>query len=181
MLAQRQTKYADLLKRRPELQAALQACRSTGATLLIARLSRLRRDAPFLFNLYGSGVRFIACDMPEADRELVWLMALAAEKERKKNSARTKEAMAAAKARGRHFGNPSGETCLTMKQRRQGNLEALKTIRARARNFALQLQDTLDQLATQGVTSASGMARALNEKCVLTTRGGRRHKFCSTE
>ena len=39
----------------------------TGATLLIAKLDRLSRDAHFLIGLQKAGVSFVAADMPEAN------------------------------------------------------------------------------------------------------------------
>jgi len=55
---------------RPKLQEALQLCKATGATLLIAKLDRLSRDAHFLLGLQKAGVQFVAVDMPTAINEL---------------------------------------------------------------------------------------------------------------
>ena len=63
---------------RPELAKALHLARLTGATLVIAKLDRLRRNAAFLLTLRDSGVRFLACDMPEANDLTVGIMALVA-------------------------------------------------------------------------------------------------------
>jgi DNA invertase Pin-like site-specific DNA recombinase len=52
---------------RPELDKALNLARLTGATLVIAKLDRLSRNAAFLLTLQASGVRFLAADMPEAN------------------------------------------------------------------------------------------------------------------
>ena len=80
---------------RPELQKAFDLTRLTGATLVIAKLDRLSRNAAFLLTLRDGGVRFIACDMPEANDLTVGVMALV-----EAISRRTKEALVIAKARG---------------------------------------------------------------------------------
>ncbi len=84
---------------RPKLAEALALCRLHGATLLVAKLDRLSRNAAFLFNLRDAGVRFIAADMPEANEMTVGIMAVVAEGERKAISKRTTEALAAARVR----------------------------------------------------------------------------------
>ncbi len=86
---------------RPELGKALNACGLKGATLVIAKLDRLSRDAHFLLGLDKAGVDFVAADMPSANRMTVGIMAVVAEEERRMIAARTKAALAAAKARGR--------------------------------------------------------------------------------
>jgi len=53
---------------RPKLRAAIEMRRKTGATLIIAELDRLARKVAFFANLMESGVRFVAVDMPNADR-----------------------------------------------------------------------------------------------------------------
>jgi DNA invertase Pin-like site-specific DNA recombinase len=97
---------------RPELAKALHLAKVTGAVLLIAKLDRLSRNAAFLLTLRVSGVRFVAADMPEAYDLTVGIMALVAEQEREAISRRTKEALAAARARGVKLGNPNGAAAL---------------------------------------------------------------------
>ena len=93
---------------RPKLAEALTLCRMTGATLLIAKLDRLSRDAHFLLGLQKAGVRFVAADNPNANDLTVGILAVVAQEERKAISARTKAALAAAKARGVALGGYKG-------------------------------------------------------------------------
>src|ERR687884_1412512 len=91
---------------RPELAKALAMCRRIGATLIIAKLDRLARNVAFVSNLMESGVEFTAVDFPTANRLTIHILAAVAEPQREMISARTKAALAAAKARGTKLGNP---------------------------------------------------------------------------
>lgn len=92
---------------RPKLEAAMLRCRQTGATLLVAKLDRLSRDAAFLLQLRNSTTKFVCADMPEANELTIGLLAIVAEHERKMISKRTKDALQAARARGVKLGNPN--------------------------------------------------------------------------
>jgi DNA invertase Pin-like site-specific DNA recombinase len=91
---------------RPEFEKAKALCKKTGAILVIAKLDRLSRNVAFIANLMESGVDFVACDMPYANKLTLQIMAAFAEHERDAISRRTKDALAAAKARGTTLGNP---------------------------------------------------------------------------
>jgi DNA invertase Pin-like site-specific DNA recombinase len=93
-------KGADALDRRPELKAALAMCKREGAVLLIAKLDRLARNVHFVSGLIESGIDFVAADMPSATKTMIQMYSVMAEFERDQISARTKAALAAAKARG---------------------------------------------------------------------------------
>lgn len=151
---------------RPELAKALQACRVYGARLVIAKLDRLSRDAHFLLGLEKAGVDFVAADMPMANRLTVGIMAMVADEERRMISARTKAALAAAKARGTKLGGNRG-TVLSASARKKGR--AVQTVRARER--ADDLAPLLETIRGEGVTSLRGIAVALTKRGVPTPRG----------
>ena len=85
---------------RPELLKALTECRRRKATLVIAKLDRLGRNLAFIANLMESGVDFVCCDNPHANRLMLHMLAAFAEFERELISKRTKDALAMAKAKG---------------------------------------------------------------------------------
>src|SRR5262245_37959784 len=101
------TEIESTRNKRPELHAALEACRKHKATLLIARLDRLARNVAFISHLMESRVDFVAVDMPEANRLAIHILAAVAEHEREMISKRTQAALRAAKARGTVLGNPN--------------------------------------------------------------------------
>src|SRR3712207_6842151 len=94
---------------RPKLAEALRLCRLHSATLIIAKLDRLARNVAFISNLMESGVEFTAVDFPQANRLTVHILAAVAEHEREMISRRTKDALAAAKARGKKLGGNRGK------------------------------------------------------------------------
>ena len=99
-------------KNRPQLIAALELCKRKRAVLVIAKLDRLSRNVLFIAGLLESGVEFVACDNPHANKMTIQLLAVFAEHEREMISARTKAALTAAKARGTKLGNPRWEDSL---------------------------------------------------------------------
>jgi DNA invertase Pin-like site-specific DNA recombinase len=118
-------------------------------------------------------VAFVACDMPHADNFTVGIMAMVAQKEREMISKRTKEALAAAKARGVKLGNPNGAAPL--RRAGKGTVAAVAAIKANAAHRALDLAGTVAAIRAAGVTSLQGVADELNRQGMTTARGGRWH------
>ena len=147
---------------RPELHAALAEAKRHHATLIIARLDRLSRNMAFIANLMDARVDFVACDNPHATRLTLHILAAVAEHEREMISARTKAALAIAKARGVKLGNP----CPALARER-----AAASHRNRADRFAGTVRDTIGGMATQGM-SLRAIARELDRRGVPTSRGG---------
>src|SRR5215469_13099444 len=90
---------------RPKLQEALALCGLHKAKLIVAKIDRLARNVHFLSGLMQSGVDFVACDMPTANKLTIHILSAVAEAEAEMISIRTKAALAAAKARGVILGN----------------------------------------------------------------------------
>lgn len=154
---------------RPELLRAISMCRVHGATLLVAKLDRLSRNAHFLLGLKEAGIEFIACDMPSANRITVSVMAIVAEEEARMISQRTKAALGAAKARGTKLGRPN----LTSKGRTLGGLNSGRSRSRSALQRATDLRPIIDGLRDEGIVRPTDIADTLNERGVPTARGGR--------
>lgn len=161
------------LDARPELAKALHLAKVTGATLVVAKLDRLSRNVAFLAALQDSDARFLAADMPEANELTVHIMAAVAQAERKAISRRTKEALAAAKARGVKLGNPNGAAALI--SAKKGNTASVAAIRAGAERFAADLEPIVADIMRTGTTSLRTIAGELNRRGIVTRRGGAWH------
>jgi len=90
---------------RPELRKAIELCKARGAVLVVAKLDRLARNVAFTSALMDSGVEFIACDMPQANRLTIHILAAVSEDEARRISQRTKAALAELKAKGVPLGS----------------------------------------------------------------------------
>ena len=152
---------------RPQLAAAMAECRKRGAKLLIAKLDRLARDVAFVSALMKSDVKFVACDMPDADPFRLHLEAAIAEEEARKISARTKAALAAAKARGAVLGGFRGYVP-NAGERARGHAVQAEAARQRAASVMAYVEDA----KAAGAQSLREIAAVLNASGITTSRGG---------
>jgi DNA invertase Pin-like site-specific DNA recombinase len=153
---------------RPRLAEALRLCRLHGAVLIIAKLDRLARNVAFISNLMESGVEFTAVDFPQANRLTVHILAAVAEHEREMISRRTKDALAAAKARGKRLGGNRGKVHLVAKK---GALASAAIRSGKASRRAADIGPIVEDIRASGATSLRQIARALNDRNIKTARG----------
>jgi len=146
------------LKDRPVLQEAMELCKSTSSTLLVATLSRLSRDAAFVLTLMkDTSIRFQVASMPNAENFQLGIYALLNQQEREQVSTRTRAALAAAKARGVKLGNP--------------NLaEMNRTRKNQARVFADQHCNLIWTLRNGGKTLRE-ICSVMNDSGIKTSKG----------
>lgn len=152
---------------RPELRKAMDYCRLTGATLLIAKLDRLSRRVSFLAALMDSDVPFVAADNPHATRFTLHILAAVAEHEAEAISLRTKAALKAAKARGKALGGA----------RERGHVfgkadvdKSASVRRAASQEHARRVLPVIDEIGRD--LPLRVIAEGLNARGVATSRGG---------
>ncbi len=158
---------------RPQLAAALAECRGRRATLLIAKLDRLSRNARFLLGVVeGTGeAGVVFCDLPSVQagpmgKYIVTNMAAIAELEGGLISQRTRAALSAARARGTKLGNPA---------LRAGSPAMAKAAAAARAAFARERAEFvipfIDQARKAGATTLSEIAAALHARGIPTATG----------
>lgn len=153
-------KGSDALDQRPHLRAALSLAREHKCAVAVAKLDRLSRDVHFISGLMVHKVPFLVAELGvDTDPFVLHLFAALAEKERSLISKRTRQALAAAKARGTRLGNPA--------QAASNKKQAL--------DDALSLKPHIESLRAQGKTSLQKLAVGLNEMGIKCRRGGTWH------
>jgi DNA invertase Pin-like site-specific DNA recombinase len=151
---------------RPKLHEAIALCKAYNATLLVANLSRLARNAHFLIGLQESGVQFTACDNPQANQFTVGILALVTQQEAEVISHRTKAALAAAKARDTKLGGFRGRACTA-----EDIKKATMARTAKAKAKAANLKPLLDRINPDGSLSLNKVARILDQERIPTASG----------
>lgn len=154
---------------RPGLDRAVAVCRAHNAVLIIARLCRLSRDPHILFGLQRSGVEFIAVDMPGATEFALGVMALVAREEVRWAADRTRQALAARKARGFTLGgnNPNIGDHAQVGAAVSAGIRTAKSIQR-----AEALRPVIDALRREGAFSLAEIAAGLNDRGLAAPRGG---------
>jgi DNA invertase Pin-like site-specific DNA recombinase len=153
-------KYSD--SDRPQLAAAMEHCKRNKATLVIAKLDRLARNAEFLLRLQNSQVTFTCCDCPNADKFTVGILALVAQRERELISERTRLGLAAAKMKGVRLGTPNPQKAVA------AMMTANKTARTK---FVNKVRPIIEGIRLAGVQTLQGIADCLNRRGIPTRSG----------
>jgi DNA invertase Pin-like site-specific DNA recombinase len=102
---------------RVRLDYASNLCIKHGYTLLFTKLDRLSREVEFLFTLRNKGVKLRCIELPELNTLTLGIFGSVAQWERELISSRTKNGLAALKARGVKLGSPAN---LTVDARKKG-------------------------------------------------------------
>jgi DNA invertase Pin-like site-specific DNA recombinase len=167
---------------RPQLVAALHHAKVTGATLVIAKLDRLSRSASFTLTLRDSGVKFVCCDMPEANDLTIGVLAVVAQAEAQAISRRTKDALQMARKRiaqtgqrdhrrVKRLGNPNGAAAL--RKAGKGNTAAVAKVSANADQRARDLAEVVKDIRAGGAVTLGAIAEELNGREMITARSSR--------
>lgn len=160
---------------RPELVKALAHARRAKATLVVAKLDRLARNVAFTSALVRAGVDFLCCDNPHANKLTIHILAAVAEDEAERISARTKAALAAAKARGTLLGSArpghwDGKEDVRAAALTKARAAAGKAITEKAREAYTDLQPLMMEMRDKGL-SLQAIADELNTQGHTTRRG----------
>jgi DNA invertase Pin-like site-specific DNA recombinase len=151
---------------RPELLKAIEFAKQHDAVLVIAKLDRLSRSLEYIFRLRDSGVRFICCDMPDANTLTIGIIASLAQHERELIADRTKAALLSKKRAGWVGGNDGKYLS------EEGRAKSIETRRQNAlsnRNNKMAWLIVQEKLASGH--SLCSIAKQLNDSGFLTSRG----------
>ena len=156
-------------KDRPKLKEALDLCRKTGSTLIVAKLDRLARNVYFLSSLLESDVEIVFCDFPQANKMVLHILSAISQYEAELTASRTKSALQAKKARGCKLGNPehllgkhdqaiqnSIMTCKTKADNNPNNKRAVAMLRTLVKEEHT-LKEMADILNREGFVTSKGV------------------------
>ncbi|WP_143884252.1 recombinase family protein [Chryseobacterium binzhouense] len=164
---------------RPQLLTAIEKSKSESATLLIAKLDRLSRNAGFIFLLKDSNVDFKCCDMPEANSLTIGIMAVLAQEERLLISKRTIDALQELKSKGVKLGNPKnltpearkmGSEAMRLKALHNDNNRKATALIVSLRNAGSSYGKIADELNKSGFKTSRGCEFSSSQTLVLYNR-----------
>lgn len=136
--------------------------------MIVAKLDRLSRDVAFIASLMANRVPFVVAELgADVDPFMIHVYAALAEKERSLIAARTREALAAAKARGTHLGNRTNFA--------EAQAAGRRTQAARARTEGSKVLPHIDAIRATGAATLRQIADALNARGIRTSRGSEWH------
>lgn len=157
------TEHEGRQSRRPALQDALKLCKNNDATLIMATIDPLLRNAYFLGLLRDYGVPFLICDEPELDLKCLSFIARLAEKDSLSASVKIRRGIEKARTTGSRFGSPTPT---------HGAARSGMIVQKKADNFAKMVLPIIKKLRAEGHGTFREIANALNAKGVETARGG---------
>lgn len=155
------------LEKRPRLVEALAHARATDATVVIARLDRLARNASLVHHLIEAGARFICADAPWADDTTIGMLAVLAEREARLISDRMRDVRAEAKESDRPWRHVSN---LRPEHQPEAVRKSAELRRRRTRERYAYVEPIAAALRADGL-SLRAVARELKQRGFVTQRG----------
>jgi DNA invertase Pin-like site-specific DNA recombinase len=160
---------------RPELQKAIAHAKRSAAVLAVAVLDRLSRSSFFINMLLERGVEFVDCQSPHDSAFVVRVKAACAQEELERLRRRTRDALAAYKARGGKLGSAPGTCPIPVEARKQGAKAGGEAAARKAREAYADLLPMIRDWRAAGMTQAQ-IAERLNAEGHCTSRGGVWHQ-----
>jgi len=144
----------------PQLLKAIQACKQTGATLLIAELGTLTNNESFTQLLLESGVKFHCCDQPFVNQSILEALSKHAQVQKKLHGKLIREGLKMTSAKS---GNPNAAKVIS-----EVNKPKIHT----AIVFAFILQLIIKDYVRKGYSQRQ-MVKTLNEEGFTAPEGGK--------
>lgn len=144
----------------PQLGKALEACKATGAKLLIAELGNLIGNETFSETILNNNVEFVCCDQPFVDRSVLKILSKHAQILRKQHGKLIREGLKMTSAKS---GNPNAAQVIS-----KVNKPKIDT----AIVFAFLIQAIISDYRRKGF-SQRHMVKNLNDEGFTAPEGGR--------
>lgn len=148
-------------KQRRELVKAVELCKATGATLVVAKVDRLGRNTASVATLLEM-VNVRIATMPSAENMVINILAVLAEEEARAISDRVKKSLQVAKEKGTLLGAASEKYNRTDYSKREES--------KRSMDFAISMKDSLSAFRSMK-TPFMTIAKHLNDSGKRTIRG----------